>query len=224
MTKPYYQSGGITIYLGDCRKIAPTLDPQPQAVITDPPYGIGWDTDYTRFTGAAAVPRTNFPRVEGDEAPFDPSPWIGYTRCVLFGANHFAPLLPPSPTWVVWDKRCGSPSNDFADCELAWVKENGPARIFRHYWNGMLKDSERGEKRQHPTQKPVALMAWIIQRYSRTDDLILDPYMGSGTTLVAAKRIGNRAIGIEKDERYCEIAAIRLSQEVFNFGRGLSDE
>lgn len=215
-----YEQSGITIFQGDCRVIAPTLEPCPEAVITDPPYGVGWDTDYTRFTGDHGHLNLALPPVHGDADPFDPSPWLAFERCVMFGANHYAPKLPASPTWIVWDKRCGLKSEfteSFADCELAWVKEDGPARIFRHYWNGMLKDSERGEKRLHPTQKPVALMAWIIQKYCLPDDVILDPYMGSGTTLIAAKKLGHKAIGIEYERAYCDIAAARLQQEVFAF-------
>jgi DNA modification methylase len=97
------------------------------------------------------------------------------------------------------------------------VKNDGPARIFRHYWDGMLKDSEQGQPRLHPTQKPLVLMEWIIGRYTEPEDVILDPFMGSATTLVAAKKCGHSAIGIEIEEKYCEIAAKRLSQEVFDF-------
>lgn len=82
----------------------------------------------------------------------------------------------------------------------------------------MLRDSERQEPRVHPTQKPVAVMEWVIARYCEPQDVILDPYMGSGTTLIAAKKCGHSAIGIEIEEKYCEIAAKRLSQEVFQFG------
>lgn len=210
--KPYYEHAGITIFCGDCREIAPTLEAD--AVISDPPYGVNY------VHGAEKIPnasRLNEMPVYGDATPFNPWPWVQYPRCVLFGANHYAPKLPPSPTWIVWDKRCGFGDNDQADCELAWVRDAGPARVVRHYWNGMLKASEVGEPRVHPTQKPVAVMEWIIARYTETSDVILDPYMGSGTTLIAAKKCGHKAIGIDIEERWCAVAAKRLSQEVFQW-------
>jgi site-specific DNA-methyltransferase (adenine-specific)/modification methylase len=214
---PYYEHAGITIYHGDCREIAPTLTAD--ALISDPPYGI----NYVHGDGGGCLAKsTVFAQVPvyGDSTPFNPWPWVNYKRCVLFGANHYAPKLPPSPTWLVWDKRCGLMENDQADCEFAWVKDAGPARIMRHYWNGMLKASEKQEPRVHPTQKPVALMEWVISRYAEINDVILDPYMGSGTTLIAAKKLNHSAIGIEIEEKYCEIAAKRLSQEVFQFESG----
>jgi site-specific DNA-methyltransferase (adenine-specific) len=104
-------------------------------------------------------------------------------------------------------------SNDQADCELAWVSSKGNARLFHHTWNGMIKASERNEKRVHPTQKPVQLMKWCLGFFPDAS-LILDPYMGAGSTLLAAKDLGRKAIGIEIEERYCEIAAKRMSQSV----------
>ena len=117
-----------------------------------------------------------------------------------------------SHQWVVWDKRDGLTSNDFADCELLYTSGTGVARLVRHRWSGALRDSERGEERLHPTQKPLVLMRWLIERIDA--QTILDPFMGSGTTLRAAKDLGRRAIGIEIEERYCEIAVKRLAQEV----------
>ena len=105
-------------------------------------------------------------------------------------------------------------SNDFADCELVWTNLPGVARLFRHQWSGAMRASERGEPRLHPTQKPLILMRWIIGRCP--EGVVLDPFMGSGTTLRAAKDLGRRAIGIDIDERYCQIAAQRCAQEVLD--------
>lgn len=220
--KPFYEHAGITIYHGDCREIAPSL--VADALISDPPYGVSERCDRKTAGRGNLAECNDFPPVYGDSTPFNPWPWVSYKRCVLFGANHYAPKLPPSPTWIVWDKRCGLGENDNADCEFAWVKDAGPARICRHYWNGMLRGSERQEPRVHPTQKPIAVMEWVISRYTEPADIILDPYMGSGTTLIAAKKCGHSAIGIEIEERYCEIAARRLSQEVLSFGDEETEE
>lgn len=142
------------------------------------------------------------------------------TKVVLWGANHYADRLPPSPSWLVWDKVDGLESgravgfNDQADVEMAWSNLGGPARLYRHRWMGLLKSSERDQRRLHPTQKPIALMAWIIANWTMPGDLIIEPYMGSGPALRAAKDLGRRAVGIEIEERYCEVAAKRLGQEV----------
>jgi len=210
--KPYYSHAGITIYHGDCREILPHV--KADCVVTDPPYGIGERTDRLSKGRSVLAWNRDYPPVHGDDAPFDPTPWLAWPA-ILWGANHYASRLPDSATWLVWDKRDGNPSNDNADCEMAWSNVGGPARLFSHHWQGMIRASERREPRQHPTQKPVALMRWCLGFVP--DGTILDPFMGSGTTLVAAKLEGRRAIGIEIEERYCEIAAKRLAQEVFDF-------
>ena len=213
MVKPYYEEPGITIYHGDCRDILPSL-PKVDLVLTDPPYGIG----YSHGKGGGKLARsTQFDHhpIIGDDKPFDPKPFLNYPEVILWGANHYASRLPDSAHWLIWDKRDGICTNDQSDCEMAWVKGKGNARIFRHLWNGMLKASEQGEKRVHPTQKPVELMQWCIQNITtNTYQTILDPFMGSGTTLRAAKDLGRKAIGIEIEEKYCEIAVKRLAQEV----------
>ena len=214
MLKPYYEQNGMTIYHGDCLDILPTLDVGSiDLLLTDPPYGIS----YSPGGGGKGLGKKTFTGkdiVTGDNQPFNPTPLLVFKRAIMFGANHYAHLLPPSPTWIVWDKREGMSTNDFADCELIWSNVGGPARLFHHLWSGMMKASEKGVRRVHPTQKPVALMSWLLELYSKPGDMILDPYLGSGTTLVAAKMLGRCGIGIEIEEKYCEIAARRLDQGV----------
>jgi len=199
---------GVTLYCGDCREILPTLG-KVDAVVTDPPYGIA----YSHGTGGGKLARsTQFDHhpIRGDDEPFDPAPWLRFPRVVLFGANHFANKLPVSSNWLVWDKRDSICSNDQADCKMAWTNLSGPARLTRHLWNGMLKASERGEVRVHPTQKPVAVMEWTLRQTTADGETILDPFMGSGTTGVAAVKLGRQFIGIEIEPRYFDIACKRI--------------
>lgn len=216
---PYFEQDGITIYCGNSRDILPLLDVESMAVVTDPPYGIGLSTHYGGGIrrGAYEVPGKNYPPVYGDDEPFDPAPFLSYPFALLWGAEHFATRLPDNAgRWLVWDKRVGViPERTQGDCEMAWSSDPGVTRVFRHVWDGMVKDSERGieGRRRHPTQKPVVLMKWCIG-FAPTDLTILDPFMGSGTTLRAAKDLGRRAIGIEISKDYCEIAVRRLAQEV----------
>jgi site-specific DNA-methyltransferase (adenine-specific)/modification methylase len=139
---------------------------------------------------------------------------------VLFGPNHYATRLPDAGTWHVWDKREDLGSNMLADAEFWWTSwASGPTRIFRHKWLGFHRPAGRtGDSFDHPTTKPVALMRHIIGEDRTPPGVILDPYAGSGTTLRAAKDLGRHAIGVEIEERYCEIAAGRLAQEVLAFG------
>lgn len=218
--KPYYDDGkGIVIYHGDCREVLPALAlPADALVVADPPYGVSERTDRKAKGRSYAAACYDFAPVYDDDKPFDPAHLLTFKRLVLWGANHFAERLPASPSWLVWDKRDGIASNDNADCELAWSNLGGPARVFRHLWSGMIKASERDQRRLHPTQKPVALGSWLLQNWSKPGDTVVEPYMGGGFVLRAAKDLGRRAIGIEIEERYCEIAARRLSQEVLALG------
>ena len=208
--KPYYEHAGITIYHGDCREILPHL-PKVDLVLTDPPYGIGEAAGKNRTRGHLGRAK-DYGVASWDDAP-PPQDLvqavIGKGRsAILFGGNYFD--VPPSSCWLVWDK---DNTGDFADCELAWTNLNKAVRKFKHRWNGMLQeDMANKEFRWHPTQKPVPVMAWCLSLVPDAQT-ILDPFMGSGTTLVAAKNLGRQAIGIELEEKYCEIAALRLAQD-----------
>ena len=212
---PYYEEDGITIYHGDCREVLPIL-PKVDLVLTDPPYGIGLDTDYTRFGGNS--PSRNWKQgVIGDEEPFDPAPWLRFERVILFGANYYSNKLPQGK-WLVWNKRDMGVSRVLADGEMAWHNGKGKSvQVFNWFWVGCYRKGEMGEEVLHPTQKPLALMKWCLTDVAPDAITILDPFMGSGTTLRAAKDLGRKAIGIEIEERYCEIAANRLRQEVLQF-------
>ncbi|MCP4948872.1 MAG: site-specific DNA-methyltransferase [Aestuariibacter sp.] len=212
--KPYYQAGGQTIYHGDCREVLPLLD-SVDLVLTDPPYGMKWDVDSTRFSGGAdsSVHRRGEGRSEhspiiGDDKPFNPLPWLEFPKVILFGCNHFARSLPIGTT-LVWIKRFDQAFGSFlSDAEMAWMKGGHGVYCFRD-----VSMTATSKTRKHPAQKPVPLFKWCIEK-AKGKGLILDPFMGSGTTLRAAKDLGREAIGIELEERYCEIAANRLRQEV----------
>ena len=212
--KPYYEQDSITIYHGDCREILPTLAPV-DLVLTDPPYGVNLNTHYEKASRGQLTAAHNYPPVYGDNKPFEPEFLLAYPNLVLWGANYYAHRLPPAGQWLVWDKRDGIAMNDQADCELAWTRgtKGTVPRTYHHLWNGMLKDSERDQTRVHPTQKPIALMAWCLGFFPEAK-VVLDPFMGAGSTLVACKNLGRKAIGIEIEERYCEIAAKRMAQSV----------
>lgn len=207
---PYYEQDGFQIFHGDCREVVSLLDGI-DAVISDVPYGMNWNTDTTRFSGGKQVVSRGKDwgkPIHEDNQPFDPEPWLQFPRVVLFGSNHYASRLPLGTT-LIWVKRNEEAYGSFlSDAEMAWMKGGHGIYCFRDVPN--IKD--RG---LHPTQKPVPLMAWCIEKAGvPVGGLVLDPFMGSGTTLVAAKETGRRGVGIEVDESYCEIAANRLRQGV----------
>lgn len=214
MIKPYYDDGqGIQIFHGDCREILPHL-PKVDLVLTDPPYGIAHPTNYkARGRGNLAQCRDYAP-VYDDDRPFDPSIILSLdVPTIIWGANYFANQLPHSSGWLVWDKERPH-TLDQATCEMAWTNFVKGARVFRFMWNGMLRDSD--EPLEHPTQKPVELIKWCFGLRWTPEGTALDPYCGGGSTLRAAKDLGRKCVGIEISEKYCEIAAKRLAQEVLN--------
>jgi DNA modification methylase len=208
---PYYQDESCTIYHGDCRELLPLIRPV-DLVLTDPPYGIAHPTNYKTRKRAALAECRDYAPVHGDGAPYDPSPILALGKpTLLFGANYFAERLPSSSGWVVWDKE--RPADlDQATAEIAWTNFVKGVRVFRYLWNGMIRAGD--ERLEHPTMKPAALWRWVLALRWTPPGVVLDPYMGSGTTLRAAKDLGRKAIGIEIEERYCEIAAKRLAQMV----------
>lgn len=195
---PYYEHAGIVIFHGDCREILPGL--RAEAVVTDPPYGLG-----DRWTGGTWFTRNAWNAQDlrrwDAAAPHDVIESLLQldVETVLWGGNNFR--VPPSRCWLAWVKPNAVPT--MASMELAWTSLDRPALTFTRPCGGW--------PREHPTEKPVDLMRWCV---GLVEGSILDPFMGSGTTLVAAKNLGRQAIGIEIEERYCEIAAQRLEQEV----------
>ena len=128
---------------------------------------------------------------------------------VWWGANYYANALPPSKCWIVWDKEN---TGNFADAELAWCSDDSAVRIFRHMWNGMLKDSEHGQRRVHPTQKPIKLAEFCYERYGNEHDLIYDPFLGSGITVIAAENTSRAVYGCELSPEYIDVIITRWEQ------------
>lgn len=214
--KPYYQDSAVTLYLGDCREIVPTLG-RFDLLLTDPPYGISYVLKAGIVGhGHRKIMRGGKPPIFGDDAPFDPRPFILLAdKAIMFGANYYSALLPTSGGWLVWDKTGGGrgPDNNFADLEMAWSNIGKQPQIFHHLWKGLVRDSEAGETTLHATQKPLELMRWCLTLVPDAQT-ILDPFAGSGTTGRACKDLGRKCTMIEREERYCEIAARRMGQEV----------
>jgi len=208
--------GGQLLIQGDCRDVMAAL-PKVHAVLTDPPYGIKRDRGMGGGGFGLTGSRTNvLRRYEGGWDAERPAPKIIHDMCliagqaIIWGGQFFADILPVQGKWLFWDKCQTMPS--YGDGELAWTNLNGDAvKKFTYSGNGLMA---KEKDRQHPTQKPVALMEWCLG-FLTDARTILDPFMGSGTTLVACQRLGRNGIGIELDPDYYEIACRRV-QEVVN--------
>tara|TARA_R110000737_G_scaffold43616_1_gene64080 strand:+ start:2587 stop:3204 length:618 start_codon:yes stop_codon:yes gene_type:complete len=201
--RPYYEDAAVTIYHGDTREILPTLPPV-DLVLTDPPYGIGANA-MTLGSGKHKFHRGGAWDSEAPTEIVKALPSIA-EECCIWGGNYFSHVLPVTNSWFVWHKLNDGLS--FSEAEMAWSNYAPQVRVFSKYVANKVK--------VHPTEKPVDVMQWCLS-YSETSGAILDPFMGSGTTLRAAKDLGRKAIGIEIEERYCEIAAKRMSQSVMAF-------
>ena len=205
--------GGQRLILGDCLEVMPLLG-KVDAVVTDPPYGIGVDramaANSNKKYGKAAAPKGDYIASGWDDTPIGKGHidaiMAAAKSIIIFGGNYFA--LPPTRCWLVWDKQV---NGAFADCELAWTNLDKPVRKIEWMWNGMLR--KNGEKRHgHPTQKPLGVMEWCINHLPKNATTILDPFMGSGTTLVACEKLGRQGIGIELDPDYFAIACKRVDE------------
>lgn len=199
--------GNARLILGDARDVLPSIGPI-DAMVTDPPYGIGEAAGKNKSRGLLAMPRDY-----GDDCWDDQTVAIDVMRMVhrsarwriIFGGNYYD--VEPSSCWLVWDKENGE--TDFADCELAWTNLPKAARLIRFRWNGMLRKNNepRGD---HPTQKPVGVMEWALGHLPKDTHSVLDPFMGSGTTGVAAAKFGMSFTGIEREPKYFETALRRI--------------
>lgn len=209
--------GNATLYNADCREVLPMLTGI-DAVITDPPYGMSFNAKGrigrpSSVLTSGGVYGRDWGYIIGDDVKFDPSFIIELKLpTILFGANHYSSRLPDCAGWLIWDKkRFGTAGRGFtgSDCELAWCNVTGDCTsIISVYWDGFRRDVEVGEH-YHPTQKPINVMKWCIEKIGNAET-ILDPFMGSGTTGVAAVQMDRKFIGIEIDNQYFDIACKRI--------------
>lgn len=202
--------GDATLYLGDCGNILPTLSPH-DAMVTDPPYGIG-EADGKNISRRGLARARDYGHDDWDDSPISDDLMMVAIRsakwAIIFGGNYYS--MPPSSCWLVWDKCNGA--NDFADCELAWTNLKKAVRLIRFPWSGFIMGG--GEKRgDHPTQKPVTVMTWALNHLPLGVHTVVDPFMGSGTTGVSCARLGCSFTGIEKEQKYFDAACRRIEAE-----------
>ena len=182
--------------------------------IVDPPYGIGEDGG-SNHSRSVLANTTKYISKSWDKTPPSKEYFQEMQRVsknqIIFGANHFISRINnnDSSCWIVWDKRNGG--NDFADCELAWGSFDTTVRKFSYRWHGMLQENMKNkEHRIHPTQKPVALYTWLLEKYAKKGDTILDTHLGSGSIAIAAHNLGYDLTGYELDKDYYVAACKRL--------------
>lgn len=234
--KREYLNGRVVLYRGDCLELLEAGLLECDAIVSDPPYGIGLQLG--AGGNGAAKKHTRADPIIGDDRPFEPRPWLDHARkgtsqsmkpaangkpVVLFGADHYKSKLPDSGGFYCWDKSCGhGPAASFVDAEYIWMNRKNPRRIFRHFWMGAMRahDGFDGKKaRQHLSQKPVNLMAWCMETARiGVDKVVLDPFMGSGSTGVAAIQTGRRFIGVEIDQEHFDTACKRIEKAIAELG------
>lgn len=216
--------GRAVLYRGDSLLLLQAGRLKCDAIVSDPPYGIG----FQRGWGVGGIDAPVYTgKIIGDDAPFDPAPWLehaGDKPVVLFGADHFKTKLPEGGRFICWDKSCGQgPATTFSDAEFAWSNRRNPRSIFRHFWAGAMRSDDgfdsKTKGRAHVSQKPVNLMAWCIE-HARIglDKVVLDPYMGAGSTGVAALLSGRRFVGVEIDPGHFATACARIEEAARRMG------
>jgi DNA modification methylase len=204
------------IIQGDALSVLKTLpDNSVNLVLTDPPDGISIAKKGTLSIQGASTKKREFTKSEWDtfipdRAYFDELRRVIKNQ-VICGGNYFAHLLPSTQCWLVWWKKDGLPRGSFADCELAWTSFKKPALVYNSRWHGFIRDSKEGRV-AHPTQKALDVMRSAVEEFSKYGDVILDPFLGSGTTAIAAKQLGRHFIGIERESEYVKIAKQRIAE------------
>lgn len=200
------QTGKCTLYMAECLEVLPLVG-NVDAVISDPPYGMAWDSVLQPGPNGHSGRKQGGESIVGDDMPFDPSPWLQFPRVILWGYHHYAHALPKG-TVLVWIKKLDAAFGTFlSDADLGWMKGGHGVYCKRGPFPASM-----AQDRLHPTQKPVGLMEWCIQKANiPAGGVIFDPYMGSGTTGVAALNMGYSFIGVDKDPKHFEIAAKRLT-------------
>lgn len=199
------------IFIGSCSDFINELK-KCDCVVTDPPYGIA----YKSPTGSAMTQRGDYKVIANDDKDYDPAILFEISeKIITWGGNHYANKLPNSAGWLVWDKRDGEQINNNSDCELAWTNMINSARMFHHRWNGMIKASEHGKRRIHPTQKPIALFEWALDICS-AGEKVAEPYLGSGSCLIACDKTNRTCIATEIDIDFAAATIKRLIEEGFD--------
>ena len=220
MSRVEHLSDDVVMMLGDCLDLLPGV-PRHDAVVTDPPYGIGESAGKakTRTSGltskikSAQIYRKDYGDDDWDDKPIDAA-LMDMVRFagrwnIIFGGNYYS--LPATSCWLVWDKLNGD--TDFADCELAWTNMPKAVRRIKYLWNGCMR-ANRETRGDHPTQKPVGVMSWALQQLPPDARTVIDPFAGSGTTGVACVLAGLSFTGIERETRYFDAACRRISDEL----------
>ncbi len=210
--------GNATLILADSTSLLADrvecgrLVPEGGAIVSDPPYGMDYHTDNRRFTGGegdGVRGRKVWPKIVGDGQPFEPERWLRWPEVIIWGANHYAQRLPIGTTLVWVKKRAANFGKFLSDAEIGWQKGGHGVYCASIEWSTQGRRTEGIDNLSvHPAQKPIALMRWCIERVKA--ETIVDPYMGSGTTGIAALQAGRRFVGIDVVPEYFETACARL--------------
>jgi DNA modification methylase len=201
-----YKLGEHRLMCGDATQDIPKLlgETKADVLLTDPPYGINI---IKGKQGSLGLSKT-YTSVINDDKPFNPEHLLSLANIqILFGANYYADKLPCKSGWIVWYKHAEQtilPTQ--SDCELIWTNQDKPIRLYKCVWTGYFREGENNKTpRIHPTQKPIKLLSTIVQNYSHNPQIILDPYGGSGSTLIACEQTGRACYMMEIDPRYCQV-------------------
>ena len=218
--------GRAVVYHGDAYELVKTIGYPPDygLLLTDPMYGKGATTKGAtkgrgagRIVGGSAIDEFDW-KIDDDNKPFDPTPFLWFRKIVFWGGENYAHLLPPSPKWLVWDKRDGSPSDDNSDAELAWTNVPGKAiRVYRQLWRGVCRagreNLSRGGAKLHPFQKPVGLGKFcILQAKLQPGETVIDLFAGSGAFGVAALELGHPVVLVEKEKHFFDICCDQVER------------